>query len=102
MDNLHQDGDGKSKNSKYLLGIDMGTTSVKITVIEEKSSKIVAEHQKSTESYIVQNEIKSEQDVVRIVDALDHCMDKISKKILKQVILFLEKYQKNKHLNKIF
>lgn len=86
LDNLHQEGDGKSKNSKYFLGIDMGTTSVKITVIEEKTRKVVAEHNKPTESYIVQNEIKSEQDVVKIIEALDHCMSKISKKILKQVI----------------
>lgn len=86
LDNPHHEEDGKSKNCKYLLGIDMGTTSVKTTVIEEKTRKVVAEHSKPTESYIVQNEIKSEQDVVKIIEALDHCMSKISKKILKQVI----------------
>ncbi|XP_065223973.1 sedoheptulokinase-like isoform X2 [Planococcus citri] len=86
IDTLQKEGDGKGKNSKYLLGIDMGTTSVKVTVIEEKTRKIVAECSKPTESYEVQNEIKSEQDVVRIVEALDHCMDKIPKKILKQII----------------
>lgn len=67
-----------------MLGIDVGTTSVKITVIEEKTSKIVAEHSKPTDSYIVQNDTKSEQDISRIVDALDNCLEKVSKKILRQ------------------
>lgn len=84
-DRQQKEADVKIKNAKYVLGIDIGTTSVKVTVIEEKTSKIVVEHSKPTDSYIVQNDTKSEQDIGRIVDTLDHCMEKISKKILKQV-----------------
>ncbi|XP_034538788.1 sedoheptulokinase [Notolabrus celidotus] len=62
--------------SAYTLGIDIGTTSVKVVLLETDSRSLVATHSLPTTSDIVDSSgIKAkEQDPDRIIDALNRCV----------------------------
>ncbi len=70
---------------KYVMGIDMGTTSVKVSIISADSNCVIAEHSDSTDTYVINNDTKSEQNISKIVQCLDSCMQSFSEEILKKV-----------------
>jgi sedoheptulokinase len=73
-------------DKKYILGIDIGTTSVKVCVVND-GKEVVAKHTKETEAKIQSEEgvDGDEQDVEAIISALDYCVSQLSKDMLRQV-----------------
>ncbi|XP_051256477.1 sedoheptulokinase isoform X1 [Dicentrarchus labrax] len=62
--------------SAYILGIDVGTTSVKAVLLETGSRSVAATHTTPTTSDITDSDVvkAKEQDTGRIVDALNRCV----------------------------
>uniref|UniRef100_UPI0037E80944 sedoheptulokinase n=1 Tax=Semicossyphus pulcher TaxID=241346 RepID=UPI0037E80944 len=73
--------------SAYILGIDVGTTSVKVVLLETGSRSVAASHALATTSDITDsNGIKAkEQDTGRIIDALNRCIDLLPRDKLQHV-----------------
>lgn len=71
-----------------VLGIDIGTTSVKVVVVNITNNEILAKHSKDTQSNVPsdQGTDGNKQDVPKIISALNTCVAKLSKDLLKQVI----------------
>jgi len=62
----------------YILGVDMGTTSIKTVVVDVAKMSVVHECWKSIEdSYIIHNDVLSEQRVQHMVAQLDQCVSSI-------------------------
>lgn len=73
--------------STYILGIDLGTTSIKAVLLESTSRAVVASHSLQTASEIVDSSgIKAkEQDTGRIIDILNDCIRQLPSDKLKNV-----------------
>lgn len=72
-------------NSEYVLGIDIGTTSVKVCIINYNLD-IVEEKSEPTEADITHSSYSSEQDAVKIIDTLQRCMSHFDVHLLNKVI----------------
>lgn len=76
-------GNGK----KLILGIDIGTTSVKVCIVDTKDNTVIARQAKDTQSN-VPSELGTEgnkQNVPKILSALHACVSRLPKDSLKQV-----------------
>lgn len=73
--------------STYILGIDLGTTSIKAVLLDSGSRAVVASHSLQTASDIVDSSgIKAkEQDAGRIIHALNECIRQLPADKLKNV-----------------
>ncbi|XP_070699806.1 sedoheptulokinase [Pempheris klunzingeri] len=73
--------------STYVLGVDLGTTSVKAALVESCSRAVAASHVLSTTSDVPDDGgIKAkEQDTGRIIDTLNRCMGLLPRGKLRQV-----------------
>lgn len=76
-------------DKKLILGIDLGTTSVKVIVFNCDNNEIIAKHSKDTQSNVPsdQGTDGNKQDVPKIISALNTCVAKLSKDLLRQVNL---------------
>ncbi|XP_044753729.1 sedoheptulokinase-like isoform X2 [Coccinella septempunctata] len=72
----------------YALGIDIGTTSVKVCVLNLRDNVVVAEQSKDTQSNVPSDQgiDGNKQDVPKILSAINTCVAKFSKDLLQQVI----------------
>lgn len=70
-----------------VLGIDIGTTSVKVVVVNTANNELLAKHSKDTQSNVPsdQGTDGNKQDVPKIVSALNTCVAKLPKELLRQV-----------------
>lgn len=70
-----------------VLGIDIGTTSVKVCIVNTATNEVVAKHSKDTQSNVPsdQGTDGNKQDVPKIISALNTCVAKLSKDLLRQV-----------------
>lgn len=70
-----------------VLGVDLGTTSVKVIVLNVTTNEIVAKHSKDTQSNVPsdQGTDGNKQDVPKIISALNTCVAKLPKDLLRQV-----------------
>lgn len=77
--------------SEYTLGIDIGTTSVKVCILNNSTKEIAAQHVKDTQSNIPSETGPggNKQDVPKIVSALNLCVSKLPKHILQGVSNFI-------------
>jgi len=95
---------GSSSNSnmltKIVVGIDIGTTSVKTVVVRksEQQVEIIASSSKSTEAYLLNlsSEEYFEQDVNLILKALDSCVSELSGSAGKDVLSSVEEICKSR------
>lgn len=74
-----------------ILGIDIGTTSVKVVVIDPQTKEIICKQGKDTQAN-VPSELGREgnkQDVPKIISALNACVAKIKKHLLREVSTFI-------------
>ena len=70
----------------YILGIDMGTTSVKVAVVDTDEVSVLYEFSKPIpDAYIVHNNEYSEQCVQFMVTQLDHCVGNIPSDLARKV-----------------
>lgn len=72
-----------------ILGIDIGTTSVKVVVIDPENNEIISKQSKDTQAN-VPSELGREgnkQDVPKIISALNACVAKLKKNLLREVII---------------
>ncbi|XP_043274267.1 sedoheptulokinase-like [Venturia canescens] len=72
---------------KYVLGIDLGTTSVKVIVLSKETRHIVAKQTKDTQAN-VPSDLGIEgnkQDVPKILSAVHNCVSRLPKDLLHQV-----------------
>lgn len=76
---------------KYNLGIDIGTTSVKVCIVNTETNEVDAQHIKETQSNIPSDTGPggNKQDVTKIISALNLCVSKLPKQLLQEVNLFL-------------
>ncbi|KAJ8947007.1 hypothetical protein NQ318_019088 [Aromia moschata] len=72
---------------QYTLGIDIGTTSVKVCIVSTKTSEVIAQHVKDTQSNIPSDTGPggNKQDVPKIISALNLCVSKLPKQHLQYV-----------------
>jgi len=75
-------------SSSYVLGIDVGTTSVKVCLLNTLTREVCKKHIKDTLSNIPSNQGVNgdKQDVAKIYSALHACISRISKEHLRRVI----------------
>lgn len=73
----------------YTLGIDIGTTSVKVCIINVQTADIAAQQVKDTQSNIPSETGPggNKQDVPKIMSALNMCISKLPKQLLQGVRL---------------
>lgn len=74
-------------NKKYSLGIDIGTTSVKVCIYDSDTDTILSKQSKDTQSN-VPSQLGSEgnkQDVPKIISALHSCVSRLPKELLRQI-----------------
>ncbi|XP_018548106.1 sedoheptulokinase isoform X1 [Lates calcarifer] len=73
--------------STYILGLDLGTTSVKAVLFETDSRAVVATHALPTASDIINNSVTKakEQDTLRIIDTLNRCVGLLPRDKLQHV-----------------
>lgn len=73
--------------SGYTLGIDIGTTSVKVCIVNHQNGDIVAQQLKDTQSNIPSETGPggNKQDVSKIVSTLNLCVSKLPKNLLQEV-----------------
>lgn len=74
-----------SKN--LILGVDLGTTSVKVVIVNVDTNEIVGKHSKDTQSNVPsdQGTDGNKQNVPKIISALNTCVAKLNKDMLRQV-----------------
>lgn len=72
---------------EYNLGIDIGTTSVKVCILNVQTGEVVAQQLKDTQSNIPSETGPggNKQDVPKIVSALNLCVSKLPKQLLQGV-----------------
>ncbi|KAJ4439099.1 hypothetical protein ANN_15056 [Periplaneta americana] len=71
----------------FVLGIDIGTTSVKVCIVDPNNKQVICKQAKDTQAN-VPSEMGSEgnkQDVPKIISALNSCVSRLPKDHLKQV-----------------
>uniref|UniRef100_H3CSZ0 Sedoheptulokinase n=1 Tax=Tetraodon nigroviridis TaxID=99883 RepID=H3CSZ0_TETNG len=74
--------------STYILGIDLGTTSIKVVLLDKTSRTVAASHTVPTASEILDNsDLKQakEQHTGRIIDTLNTCMNLLPRDMLEHV-----------------
>lgn len=71
--------------SAYVLGIDVGTTSVKTVVVSTADKSVNFEMNLPTDSYIIHNDNFSEQNVERIIYQIDQCVSLIPEQLAEKV-----------------
>lgn len=79
---------GMSLVQQLVLGIDLGTTSVKVVLVSRETKQIVAKQSKDTQAN-VPSDLGTEgnkQDVPKILAALHSCISRLPKDLLRQVI----------------
>ncbi|KAG5866199.1 hypothetical protein JTB14_031869 [Gonioctena quinquepunctata] len=71
----------------YVLGIDIGTTSVKVCILNTKTREVEARQLKDTLSNIPSDTGPggNKQNVPKIISCLDMCVSKLPKDLLQQV-----------------
>ncbi|XP_012266582.2 sedoheptulokinase-like [Athalia rosae] len=77
-----------AQSQELALGIDLGTTSVKVVVISTQSKQIVSKQSKDTQAN-VPSDLGIEgnkQDVPKILSAVHSCVSRISRDLLRQVV----------------
>lgn len=70
-----------------ILGIDIGTTSVKVCLVDPRSKQVISRQAKDTQAN-VPSDLGSEgnkQDVPKIISAINSCVSRLPKDQLKQV-----------------
>ncbi|KAG7515183.1 sedoheptulokinase [Solea senegalensis] len=74
--------------STYILGVDVGTTSVKAILLDSDSRVVVATHALSTDSDTIDNSgtKAKEQDTGLIIDALNRCVASLPRDKLQRVL----------------
>lgn len=74
-------------SSGYVLGIDIGTTSVKVCVFNPRTNEIEAQIGKDTQANVPSDQgiDGNKQDVPKIISALNTCVAKLQKNLLQQV-----------------
>lgn len=75
---------------KLVLGIDLGTTSVKVIILSTETKQIVAKQSKEPQAN-VPSDLGIEgnkQDVPKILSAVHNCVSRLPKDLLRQVFLF--------------
>ncbi|XP_044734649.1 sedoheptulokinase-like [Chrysoperla carnea] len=73
---------------QLLLGIDIGTTSVKVCVVDSETKEVIASQQKDTQAN-VPSDLGTEgnkQDVPKIISAFTACVSRLPKDLLRQVV----------------
>lgn len=76
-----------SDDKKLILGIDIGTTSVKVCVIDPVTEKVLSKQSKDTQAN-VPSDLGCEgnkQDVPKIISALNFCVSRLPKDLLREV-----------------
>lgn len=70
-----------------VLGVDIGTTSVKVCIVETVTGEIVSKQNKDTQSNVPSDQGTggNKQDVPKIISALNTCIAKLPKDLLKQI-----------------
>ena len=77
--------------SPLTLGIDLGTTSVKVVIVCKETQQILANQSKDTQAN-VPSDLGIEgnkQDVPKILSALHNCISRLPKDYLKQVSFYI-------------
>lgn len=67
--------------AQYILGIDLGTTSVKACLIDSQTLKVLAKQSKDTQAGE-----GAQQDISKIISAVHNCIGRIPRDLLKNVI----------------
>lgn len=76
-------------NYKLILGIDIGTSSIKISIIDGKTLELVDSKSISPNAKVKSNNPRGdEQNVLKIFKALQKCISLFPENLLKQVCLF--------------
>lgn len=78
------------RSGKLVLGIDLGTTSVKVIILSPETKQIVANQSKETQAN-VPSDLGIEgnkQDVPKILSAVHNCVSRLPKDLLRQVPIF--------------
>lgn len=72
---------------KYSLGIDIGTTSVKVCIYDAETNKVLSKQSKDTQANVPsdQGSEGNKQDVPKIISALHSCVSRLPKELLKQI-----------------
>jgi sedoheptulokinase len=76
-----------TNEGNLILGIDIGTTSVKVCLVDPNSKHVISKQTKDTQAN-VPSDLGSEgnkQDVPKIISALNSCVSRLPKDQLKQV-----------------
>jgi sedoheptulokinase len=76
-----------ANEGNLILGIDIGTTSVKVCLVDPNSKQVISKQTKDTQAN-VPSDLGSEgnkQDVPKIISALNSCVSRLPKDHLKQV-----------------
>uniref|UniRef100_A0A1B6CE92 Carbohydrate kinase FGGY N-terminal domain-containing protein n=3 Tax=Clastoptera arizonana TaxID=38151 RepID=A0A1B6CE92_9HEMI len=79
--------DKMSVEQKLILGLDIGTTSVKVCLVDKKERKVIARQSKDTQAN-VPSELGCEgnkQNVPKIMSAVHICVSRLPKELLRQV-----------------
>jgi sedoheptulokinase len=74
--------------SQLVLGIDVGTTSVKVVIVQKQTQAILANQSKDTQAN-VPSDLGIEgnkQDVPKILSAIHNCLSRLPKDLLRQVL----------------
>lgn len=72
---------------QYILGMDIGTTSVKVCVYDPLTNEIVAKQNKDTAANIPSDQgiEGNKQDVPKIVSAVHYCVSRLPRDVLRHV-----------------
>ena len=75
-------------SKSYILGIDIGTTSVKTCLFDTGTKRVMEKHCKDTNASVPSDDSidGDEQDVVKIYSALTDCMSRMSSDNLRHVV----------------
>lgn len=73
---------------QYVLGMDIGTTSVKVCVLDARSNEIIAKQNKDTAANIPSDQgiEGNKQDVPKIVSAVHYCISRLPRDVLRNVV----------------
>lgn len=74
-------------DNNLLLGFDIGTTSVKVCIVDPETTQVIVKQQKDTQAN-VPSELGTEgnkQDVPKIISTLHECVGRLPSKLLQRV-----------------
>lgn len=78
--------DGFNDSETFVLGIDVGTTSIKVSLLAKSTRDVVESFRCETEANICGDETQfAEQDVAKILSILNHALNRLSSKFLASV-----------------